>query len=85
MASAGKNIEFSEVVGRRETYLRGHIEPSDVSLEVYVYVDELGLMREAKKWSLWERCDYPDQDQMLDSFIRALQDLLGERVNVPPP
>jgi hypothetical protein len=76
-ASAAKSsLSFSLVRGKKQDYFVAKVAGSGQSFDVYVYEDEAGCMKNGTEWTIFERPDFSDEDQLIDRFVTHLKSVL---------
>ncbi len=70
------DIEFKEIVGKRESYYKLDLEHGSHKFEIYVYTDEAGFMIDGHNWIICERPDYSNDEELINSFIIKLKNAI---------
>ena len=65
-----------EINGKRETYYKFTFEHVGHVIEIYIYLDEAGYMLDDHFWTICERPDYSDDDELIASFTSKLKDVI---------
>ena len=63
----------AEVIGRKERYFKCVVERAGTQLEIFIYDDEAGVMRNGDDWTIFERPDYDSDEALLSSFEKVLR------------
>jgi hypothetical protein len=69
-------IAFTKIIGRKETFYKADFDRDSEKFEVYIYLDEAGVMRNQKKWYICEVADYKTEDDLIDDFIKKIESFL---------
>ena len=64
------------VQGKRETYVIVQFEFGSDRVELFIYVDEAGIMINGKSWRIFERADYRTEDELITAYAKHLSLLL---------
>ena len=68
-------LTFRKVSGKQEEYLIAEGMLGNMNCEIYIYVDEAGLMI-GNKWFLCERAAYRNQQVLITAFSKLLAEKL---------
>lgn len=72
-----QSIEFKEMVGRKENYLKAKMKSRNLNpVDIFVYLDEAGFMFNEKEWLICERADFQTEDDLIKAFIIKLETVL---------
>ncbi len=70
------DLSFEPIEGTRETYYRAMFDRPSAALEIFVYTDEAGFMLDGRTWRVFERPDFPSEEDLLSQFLDALSPYL---------
>jgi hypothetical protein len=71
------DIAFQETVGKREAYFKTALSLAAHKFEIYIYIDEAGFMIDGHNWTICERPDYSNDEDLIKSFISKLQNAIS--------
>ena len=69
------NCECQLIRGKTENYYILSLVRDGVTLEVYVYVDEMGFFQ-GEDWNMYEKWDFDSREQLQRSVLSDLKDRL---------
>ena len=69
-------LDFAHVHGKKQDYFVAKISGAGQSFDVYVYDDEAGCKKNGTEWTIFERPDFPDEDELIERFVRHLKAVL---------
>jgi hypothetical protein len=72
---SGQEIEFQEITGKKEFYFKTSLKIGKTLVDIYIYKDEAGYMLNSKDWIMFEKPDYQDENELIQSFINNLESL----------
>jgi len=71
-----KPIEFESVHGRHEAYEYARIVQKNSLVELYVYTDEAGCKLNRSDWTIFEKWDFSDENDLIRQFVDYVIKLL---------
>jgi hypothetical protein len=71
----GQEIDFKNVIGKKESYYYTTCNIKNYSVEVYVYEEEAGFMINGNNWTICEKPDYDSEEKLLESFLEKLRNI----------
>jgi len=66
----------TRVDGRRETYFIIQFPRRSDILELFIYADEAGVMKNGKEWTVFEATDFGKSDELIDALVQEVSKTL---------
>lgn len=64
-----KPVEFQVVHGKHEVYEYAKVVQKDFLAELYVYTDEAGCKLNERDWTIFEKWDFSDDNDLIREFV----------------
>jgi hypothetical protein len=64
-----KPVEFEQVRGKHEAYEYARVVQKDLLVELYVYTDEAGCKLNERDWTIFEKWDFSDDNDLIQKFV----------------
>ena len=78
----GKQINFVEVIGRKERFYQCQLKNDDENIDIYIYLDEAGFMLDNKEWIICEKPDYFSPEELMRDFLSRLKKQIIKKNNL---
>lgn len=62
-------VEFAMVKGKYEKYWYAKIVRQELSVELYVYIDEAGCALNKDEWVIFEKWDFRSDEELISAFV----------------
>lgn len=62
-------IQFERVRGKHEAYEYARVVQRDLLVELYVYADEAGCKLNEREWTIFEKWDFSDDNDLIRDFV----------------
>jgi hypothetical protein len=62
-------IQFELAHGKHETYKYARVVQRDLLVELYVYADEAGCKLNKRDWTIFEKWDFSDDNDLIREFV----------------
>lgn len=74
-------FDFELVEGKKENYWHTKPYQKNPSIELYVYSNEAGYMLNGSEWTIFERPDFPGEQELIQSFVASVLGQITKRSN----
>ena len=72
MDAVGLKVVFDYFEGNTESYYKATTKTDARALEMFVYTDEAGFMINGTEWHVFEKPDYPNEEELIGRFLADL-------------
>lgn len=76
--SIGLHAAFNKAAGREEEYYITSITADSTVVDVYIYVDEAGVMVNKTDWLSCERPDFDSDTELISALIHKISEVLSK-------
>lgn len=79
-ALKGGLVEFVRTEGRNEAYYKKSVLIRTRTIEIFVYLDEAGFMIDGRHWHVYEKADFPTDEELISALGDGLERWLSDDV-----